>query len=131
VNPSNGVLEYYNYSKGRKYEIESHKKTLTLERAKELSLPTVKKFKIGIDDNGITFPPVTEAPFLAYVLPNSSFGGLDYPKKEPYRLRLAWVLTYPGDDQLWIDADDGKVLGGVNRNHFDRSKFTPPKVKVD
>jgi hypothetical protein len=52
------------------------------------------------------------------VHPNGEIGGLSYDKDEnPARLRLAWVLYYDWNDEIWVDASAGKVLGGRRHSH--------------
>jgi hypothetical protein len=99
-----------------KYSIESQKAVLTLKEAKAIAAPVVKKFGVGKPK----FPPdakprqQTKKSALMFVRPNGEYGGPNYIKTDsPMRYRLAWVLVYDQDDEIWLDAGDGKVLGGI------------------
>lgn len=101
------------------YTIESHTCTIKLREAWAKAEPLVKKYKIGEAPFGA---PAGEPQFgarptqLMFVHPNGLMGGLKYDRSEkPARLRLAWVFSYSLIEEVWIDAADGKVLGGYCR----------------
>ncbi len=103
----------------KKNTIESSKAALTFAQASEIATKIARKYDVGKYRKGETQyslnakPKPSEEPSqLEYILPNGEFGGLNYPFKAPYKLRLAWVLRYPRNEAIFIDADDGKCLGG-------------------
>lgn len=119
IDPADGVLLSFSVSNIWKWTIESHEAKLTFNQAKAIAEPYVKKYRLGEDRTGIRKRPLsnTGSNFptrLEYVLPNGIYDGVKYDCFEsPMRLRLAWVIWYPGLDCIYIDAADGRILGGV------------------
>jgi len=109
------------------YSIESHEKKLTFKEASKIAEPTVRQYSVGEyspsslvpRSNGqpVMSPPKRPAPpsYVGYVCPNGMFGAPKYSqvKTETRKLRLAWVLCYPQYHEIWVDAADGKILGGI------------------
>lgn len=98
------------------YTIESHIAAIKAAEAVEKAKAIALKYKVGrrpSDDPSVRPEPTKPAEPM-FVSPNGSYGGPPaYDRtKSPARLRLAWVFFYPRDEQIWIDAADGKVLGG-------------------
>lgn len=117
VDPGDGALIEYHRIGPRPYTIESHEAKLKFEQANAIARPLALKRAVGqwrsTDGNyAKTVPTAAQPSYLAYVVPNGEFGEPKYTDK-PDRLRLAWVLCYPRHEEIWIDAGDGKVLGGV------------------
>lgn len=96
------------------FKIESRSPVLKVSDATAKAEPLVKKYAVGAGSNPGSEPkPASKTRRLMFVHPNGEMGGVEYPDDEnPARLRLAWVLYYAWDDEIWIDAADGKVLGG-------------------
>jgi hypothetical protein len=118
VDPVDGMVLFYGKVGSWPYSIESHEAKVDFKQAKALALPMVEKYTLGKwrSTDGMyrgTTPPPGKPSFLGYVVPNGKFGSPEYREFRPYRLRLAWVLCYPRGEEVWIDAADGKVLGGV------------------
>ena len=69
---------------------------------------------------------------LKYVLPNDEYGGPVKPSaNRVFESKLAWIV-FIGPDEVWIDADNGKLLGGWMRGHlyphyefYNKGKFQP------
>lgn len=106
-----------------KYEIESHDARLTFDQAKTTAEPIAKKYQVGkyrkneFEYQSGSAPRPNKLPSaLEYVCPNGRFEGLDYGFPAVLKLRLAWRLRYPRNEEIWIDAGDGKVLGGFYRD---------------
>lgn len=127
IDLTDGAVITYNYKPEHKYLIESRTAKITLAQAKEKVALIQQKFYIGrYTPSDMEFrygykpQPSTRPSELMYVCPNGVFGGLDYkPSKATQKLRLAWVINYPLSDQIWIDAADGKVLGGKSHIGID------------
>lgn len=123
VDPVDGVLVEYTQRGGPTYTILSHEPKLRFGDAKAKAGPVVVIYSVGRyrpDEFEYRHPGSGPAPArpstLAYVCANGQMGGLnDEPARKPQRLRLAWVLHYPRDEEVWIDAADGRLLGGSYR----------------
>jgi hypothetical protein len=117
VDPVDGGVMDYSRRPERPYRIESHEPKLSAKEAREKAAPYVKKFDVGKrlgGPPGAVVRPATKRTELMFVCPNGDMGGITYDlKQNPVVLRLAWVLIYPQDDEVWIDAGDGKLLGGL------------------
>lgn len=125
INPVDGVLLGYGLRQ-TPYKIESFSTKLTIDKAISKAAATIKEYGVGTNRSGHwehvqwvqtgkrLRPPRNESR-LQYVCPNGKFGGLKYDEKEsPIRLRLAWVLYYPGDEAVFVDAGNGRILGGIS-----------------
>jgi hypothetical protein len=116
IDPLDGTVDSYENSGAMNppYTIESQKAVLKLSEARAKADPLAEKYGVGQSRRpGMEARPTTKPSELMFVHPNGENGGLEYPDYEnPARLRLAWVLYYPEDDEIWIDASDGTVLGG-------------------
>ncbi len=118
-----GILSCITQSYPRKYEVESHIATLTFNQAKATAEPIASKYQVGkyrpnelaFQDGSIPRPNLFPSA-LEYVCPNGRFRGLDYGFPVVLKLRLAWRLRYPRNEEIWIDAGDGKVLGGFYKD---------------
>ena len=56
---------------------------------------------------------------LKYVVPNAEYGGqVKAPVNRIFEARLAWIIII-GPDEVWVDAGDGKLLGGWMRGFLD------------
>jgi len=124
IDPLDGCLLIYGDG-GATYgdfAVESHDAKIKLGEARGLAEPVAKKYAVGAPMLPATeAPPATKTNELMYVHPNGEMGGIDYGDAEhPARLRLAWVLYYANDDEIWIDAGDGKVLGGKSRTEDEK-----------
>jgi hypothetical protein len=100
------------------YTIESHDATTKLSEALAEATAVLKKWGVGQQPgvSGTDGPFWTKPTQLMFVWPNGLYGGLQYDHAEkPARLRLAWVFFYESVEEIWIDAADGKVLGGRSR----------------
>ena len=77
--------------------------------------PVEKKFGVGkAPMPGMDATPATKVTGLSLVHPNGLSVGVDFGTKEgTARLSLAWVLYYPLNDEMWIDAADGKGQAGT------------------
>lgn len=102
-----------------KYVIESHSAKLTFHQAKAVAEPIARKYQVGkyrkneFEYQSGSLPRPNKLPStLEYVCPNGRFEGLNYGLPSVLKLRLAWRLRYPRNEEIWIDASDGKVLGG-------------------
>jgi hypothetical protein len=99
-----------------RYVVESSTCKLTLSQARAIAEPLVAKYTVGGPAVSSQAHPPTKTNGLMLVHPNGMIGGLSYAKHEsPARLRLAWVLYYARDEEIWIDASTGKVLGGSSK----------------
>ncbi len=126
VDPLDGALIGYGVTRTN-YKIESHASKLTFDQAKKKAETTVKQYGVGTYRQGMAIMvrgarigdrlwPPKRLSRQEYVCPNGLFGGLKYDEKEsPKRLRLAWVLYYPGDEAVFVDAGDGRILGGISK----------------
>ena len=105
----------YGRQRDRPFAIESHTPVLSLREAGAKAEPLLKEYEVGRQwKDGPELPAATRTSRLAFVHPNGENGGTEYDAGErPLRMRLAWVLYYAGNDAVWIDAADGKVLGGI------------------
>jgi hypothetical protein len=117
--PDSRVLVYSRFPVGT-YKLESRESKLTLRQARSLAAPIVRKFAVGVPKDAVigaqTIPTKKHAE-LMYVRPNGSMGAPRYdPNERPFRVRLAWVLYYAQDEEVWIDAGDGKLLGGIQHD---------------
>jgi hypothetical protein len=115
-----GAIASYARTPTWPYIIESRESKLTLRQARSLAAPIVKKFAVGVPKDAVigaqTIPTKKHAE-LMYVRPNGSMGAPRYdPDERPFRVRLAWVLYYAQDEEVWIDAGDGKLLGGIQHD---------------
>lgn len=120
INAVDGMLIAYMKHPKWSYTIESHEPKLTFEQAKGKAASVVREYGVGKPRlHGSTSRPATRKSELMLVRPNDELGsGIKYePKKQPARLRLAWVLVYSGDDEVWIDAGDGRLLGGIRHGY--------------
>lgn len=123
---TDGTIVYFSYVRDPGSIIETKAPKLTFKQAKEKAESIAKKFAAGIYESyepeyrlGKRPAPSTKPSRLEYVCPNGKMGGVSYDlKAKPQHLRLAWVLRYPRGDAIWIDAVDGKLLGGYS--HRDR-----------
>jgi hypothetical protein len=119
IDPADGAVIVYNLSTGVSYTIESREPRVKLSQAQALAASVVEKYSVGKQGTGPFAPPVkpsTEPSELMFVLPDGELGGVEYDRSErPVRLRLAWVLHYSDYDEVWIDAGDGRLLGGHTR----------------
>lgn len=127
VDPQDGALISFGAPSDVPIKIESHTAKLSFDQAKERASPTASKYNVGIYRRGCRveiiglkygdkMPDSKKPSKLQYVLPNGQFGGIKHDSNDlPRRLRLAWVLIYPGDEQIWVDAGDGKILGGISK----------------
>jgi hypothetical protein len=116
IDPADGALISYGAWLSPPLAIESHDAQLRLSHAQAIAAPVVEKYSVGQQGTGPFAPavqPSTDPSELMLVLPNGELGGVEYdPHERPVRLRLAWVLHYSDYDEVWIDAADGRVLGG-------------------
>lgn len=126
IDPVDGVLMSFGVRQ-TPYKIESYTAKLSIDQARSKAASTVKEYGVGTYRPGYLvivqgarygdrlWPAKTESR-LQYVCPNGVFGGLKYDEQEtPKRLRLAWVLYYPGDEAVFVDAGDGRILGGISK----------------
>jgi hypothetical protein len=103
------------------YAIESHAAVVKLSEALDAARTLGKKDPAGVGRSewGAAFEPGAKPTQLMLVCPNGEYGGLKYDRSQhPVLLRLAWVFFYPRSVEVWIDAADGKVLGGYSRRLF-------------
>jgi hypothetical protein len=121
VDPVDGAVTYFCEGPQWPYTIESHKVSIKQEDAEKAAKPHMKEYRMGpYRDPGSIHPmPYGKQPTLSatlqFVCPNGQMGGLDlHPTQLPQRLRLAWVLQYNIIEQVWIDAADGRFLGGCS-----------------
>jgi hypothetical protein len=113
VDPRDGVLDSLYQSRGN-MKIESHTVKLTMEEARSKADNVAKEFRVGIDRRtGRKMAAATAKSELKFVMPNGEYGGVLYKPQIPFRMRLAWVMVCPGNYSIWIDAEDGRVLGGM------------------
>lgn len=106
--------------------IETKTPKLSYKQAKEKAEPIAKEFAVGVYESyelefklGQKPVPSKKPSRIEYVCPNGKMGGVSYDlSAKPQRLRLAWVLRYSRADTIWIDAVDGRLLGGST--HRDR-----------
>jgi hypothetical protein len=119
VDPWDGVVVSYSTYPDAKYKIESHEAKITIREARDKAGSVVEKYSIGkIRDAAYADrakpATITMRSGLMYVAPNGLFDGFKYELTDGvFRLRLAWVLFYAYDEEVWIDAADGRVLGGM------------------
>lgn len=50
---------------------------------------------------------------FGWVIPMSEFGAKVKTDPMPHRARLAWVVDFENMDRMYIDAHDGRLLGGL------------------
>jgi hypothetical protein len=116
LDTEDGSVLIYRSSSSVDYRVESCEDRLKLSEAQALAAPVVEKYSVGKQGAGpfaSLVKPSTDPSELMLVLPNGELGGVEYDRFEkPVRLRLAWVLHYSDYDEVWIDAADGRVLGG-------------------
>jgi len=135
IGPVDGMVYQYVRGMSFPYSIESHEIKLSFEQAKAIAEPVVAQYGVGTstqlhperrDPNAPPPKPngnartrknragVAPPSFLAFVCPNGTFGAPKYRETggELAVLRLAWVLKYIHNDEIWIDAGDGRILGG-------------------
>lgn len=117
---TDGALVYYSAPGNRTYRFETKSPKLTLEQAKEKAAPIAKRTGAGLVESpaarmawGTNPKPPKVRNRLAFVCPNGKMGGVKYDlAQNPQRVRLAWVFYYAVGDAIWIDATDGRLLGG-------------------
>lgn len=100
------------------FTIEAHAATVKQSEALARATPVLEKWGVGPkpESVGTDGPFWTKPSQLMFVWPNGLYGGVQYDHAEkPARLRLAWVFFYHAVEEIWIDAADGKVLGGRSR----------------
>lgn len=123
IDKRTGLLRGIKKHRPRDYKIESFSAKLSFDQAKAIAEPIAKKYQVGkyrpnelaYRDGGIPKPNLDPSA-LEYVCPNGRFRGLDYGFPVMLKLRLAWRLRYPRNEEIWIDAGDGKVLGGFYKD---------------
>jgi hypothetical protein len=116
LDPRDGVVCFLSRDLTR-LRVETADPKLSFYEAKEFAKPIAVRYMLGVDRarQGSVIP--AKASRLEFVRPNGMFGAVRYRLEEsPARFRLAWVLNYPNAEQIWVDAGDGKVLGGSKRD---------------
>jgi hypothetical protein len=120
VDPTDGTVTSYAHYPTWPYTILSHEVVLTWAAASEKARPIVVKNGVGrpraMDPGGKPMP-ATHKSELMFVRPNGEMGGATTGPKKPVVFRLAWVLVYAQDDEVWIDAADGSFLGGIHHGY--------------
>lgn len=127
IDPQDGALLSFGAPTDFGIKVESHTPRLTERQARSLADRVANRYDVGIYRRGYIYKvvglkygdrmkPSMKKSVMQYVLPNGKFGGLPYDaRSNPRRVRLAWILWYPGDEAIWLDAADGRCLGGLSR----------------
>lgn len=111
VDPRNGQLISFGMDNDLSFTIDSHKCSLKEPAAIDLATKVYadRKGSVAVDRKMENFKPK-----LMYICPNLNYSDKPYKSPvRPYKLRLAWVIPFLKRDEVWIDADDGKLLGGA------------------
>lgn len=109
IDPRNGELISYGFTNDP-YIIESHVRSLTESSASEIA---GKAYKNAQKKYRARMPLAPRSASIVYVVPNGMYRSEVVPKAaKPYKMRLAWVIPFDFSDEVWVDAGDGKILGG-------------------
>jgi hypothetical protein len=116
LDPRDGVVVYLSRSL-TKIKVEASVAKLKYDEAVKLGQPIADRNKLGADRTRSGAVSKAKPSSLEYVRPNGMFGSPEYSREErPARFRLAWILRYPNEEEVWVDAGDGNILGGSKRD---------------